>query len=115
MTVKMRGGRKRVVVPDGAPAWSQPSTRVDSTLVKAIARAHRWKNMLESGSYASVAELAAAERINASYVARVLRLSLLAPDLVETLLASKGGSVTVIALMGCVPLEWAEQRRLSAL
>jgi hypothetical protein len=113
LSVRKRGGRKRVVVPDGAPAWSQPSARVDSTLVKSIARAHRWKNMLESGSYASVAELAVAERINASYLARVLRLSLLAPDLVETVLAGKDESLTVDALMGGVPLEWVEQRRLA--
>jgi hypothetical protein len=113
LTVRKQGGRKRVVVPDGVPAWLQPSARVDSTLVKAIARAHRWKNMLESGSYASVAELAAAERINASYLARVLRLTLLAPGLVETALAGKV-SLTLDALMGSFPLEWVEQRRLSS-
>jgi hypothetical protein len=114
LSVRKRGGRKRVVVPDGAPAWSQPSARVDSTLVKAIARAHRWNSMLESGAFSSVAELAVAERINASYLARVLRLTLLAPDLVETVLAGKDESLTVDALMGSVPLEWVEQRKLSS-
>lgn len=113
LSVRRRGGHKQIVFPDGAPAWSQPSARVDSTLVKAIARAHRWKNMLESGSYPSVAELAAAERINASYLARVLRLTLLAPDLVETVLAGKHASLTLHALMGRFPLEWIEQRKLS--
>jgi hypothetical protein len=114
LSVRKQGGRKRVVVPDGAPAWSQPSARVDSTLIKAIARAHRWKNMLESGSYASVAELAAAERINPSYLARVLRLTLLAPDLVETVLAGKEPSLALGAAMGNFPLDWVEQRKLSS-
>jgi hypothetical protein len=113
MTVRKRGGRKRVVVPDGVPTCSQPSARVESTLVKAIARAHRWKNMLESGSYASVAELAAAERINVSYLARVLRLTLLSPNLVEGVLAGEHASLTLDVLLGSFPLEWVEQQRLS--
>jgi hypothetical protein len=114
LSVRRRGGRKRVVVAEGAPARAQPSAQMDSTLVKAIARAYRWKNMLESGSYASVAELAAAERINASYLARMLRLTLLAPDLVETILAARRASLTLDALMSGFPLEWVEQRRVSS-
>jgi hypothetical protein len=108
LSVRKRGGRKRIVVPDGTPAWSQPSARVDSTLVKAVARAHRWKNMLESGSYASVAELAAAERINASYLARVLRLTLLAPATVEAVLDGRHNAerVTLDRLMRPFPLQW---------
>src|SRR5215207_5979239 len=86
LAFRRRGGRKLVVVPGGAPAWAPPRARIDSTLVKALARAHRWKRMLESGEYASVAELASAERINPSYLCRVLRLTLLAPDLVEAIL-----------------------------
>jgi hypothetical protein len=70
--------------------------------------------MLESGSYASVAELAAAERINASYLARVLRLALLAPDLIETVLAGADPSLTLDSLIAGLPLEWIEQRKLSS-
>ena len=51
-----------------------------------VARAFRWRRMLETGQYATVKDLAAAEKINASYVCRVLRLTLLAPDLVEAIL-----------------------------
>jgi hypothetical protein len=74
MTFCRRGGRKAVVTPDGAATWA-PRPRVDNTMVKALARAHRWKRMLESGEYASLAELAAAEKINPSYLTRVLRLA----------------------------------------
>ena len=85
---------------------------VDNTLVKAIARAHRWQRMLEGGEYGSIAELAAAERINPSYLARVLKLTLLAPDLIQTILAGGQPSLSLNALIGSFPLEWVEQRRL---
>jgi hypothetical protein len=55
-------------------------------MLKALARAHRWKRLLETGEFSSVTELAAAEKINLSHIGRVLRLTLLAPDLVETIL-----------------------------
>src|SRR5688572_3692625 len=80
---RKRGGRKQVVSPAGVPDWAPARPQVQSTLVKALARAHRWRALLEGGTYASAAELAAAERINPSYVARLLRLTLLAPDIIE--------------------------------
>ena len=73
-----RGGRKEMQLPDGA---GQPR-RADSTLVKALARAFRWKRLLESGEFATIAELAEREGIAVSYVTRILRLTLLAPDVV---------------------------------
>jgi hypothetical protein len=114
LQLKRRGGCKRVVMPDGRCASEASRPQIDSTLVKAVARAHRWQRMLEGGTYASIAELAAAERINPSYLARVLRLTLLAPDLIETVLAGGQASLTLDALMGIFPLEWVEQRRLSS-
>jgi hypothetical protein len=65
---------------------AEPSSLVDGTLVKALARTHRWQGMLDSGEYGSIEELARAEKINPSYLARVLRLTLLAPDIVESIL-----------------------------
>jgi len=72
-----RGGRKQVLSPPGTAPWS-PSPRVDSALFKAVVRAHRWRQMLESGEYTSSAELAKAEKVNDSYLSRILRLTLLA-------------------------------------
>jgi hypothetical protein len=84
--IKLRhqGGRKQVVTPAGATPWIPPPSRIDNTLVKAIVRAHRWRDMLESGDYATARDLAKAENINESYLGRVLRLTLLAPKIVET-------------------------------
>ena len=76
--VRKRGGRKLVLAPNGAP-MPPSAPHIDSTLVKAIARAFRWQKMLETGRYATIREIAKAERINPSYVSRVLRLTLLAP------------------------------------
>jgi hypothetical protein len=51
-------------------------------MVKAIARAFRWREMLENGTQSTIVEIATAEKINESYVGRVLRLTLLAPEVV---------------------------------
>lgn len=112
LRIRKRGGRKRVVAPEAAPAWAHRRTQIDSRLVKAIARAHRWQRMLESGGYGSIAELAAAERINPSYLARVLRLTMLAPEIVESILDARHDpeQVTLARLMKPFPVEWGGQR-----
>ncbi len=107
--VVKRGGRKEMRLPDGA---AQPS-RTDNTLVKALARAFRWKRMLGSGEFATIAELAEREGIAPSYMTRVLRLTLLAPDIVEAILDGKQTSdVTLKGLMEPFPLEWRSQMAL---
>src|SRR4051812_13949103 len=78
VTFRQRGGRKQILSPPGATPWS-PTPRVDTTLLKAIVRAHRWRQMLESGEYNCSAELAKGEKVNASHVSRILRLTLIAP------------------------------------
>ena len=104
-----RGGRKEMQLPEGA---TQPR-RTDNTLVKALARAFRWKRMLESGEFASISELAEREGIAFTYMARVLRLTLLAPDIVEAILAGKqGAEATLKGLMEPFPLEWRSQMEL---
>ena len=76
MTFKTRGGRKLVITPDGVPSWAEPRTRIDNTMVKALARSFRWRKLLETSVYATVEEIAAAEKINTSYISRILRLTL---------------------------------------
>lgn len=104
--VVRRGGRKEMQVPDGAAL----PRRTDNSLVKALARAFRWKQMLESGEFATIAELAEREGIAPSYMARVLRLTLLAPDTVEAILnGTQGPGVTLARVLESIPLEWCEQ------
>lgn len=107
-----RGGRKEMHLPDG----TTPSRRADSALVKALARAFRWKRMLESGEFNTIAELAEREGIAPSYMTRVLRLTLLAPDIVEAILDGKQGpEVTLVKVLEPFPVEWAQQPAASFL
>ena len=94
-------------MPEGATR----ARKTDNTLVKALARAFRWKRMLESGEFATMAELAEREGIAHSYLARVLRLSLLAPDIVEMILDGRQpGLLTLPGLMKPFTVDWQEQR-----
>ena len=104
--VVKRGGRTEMQLPDGAAQ----SRRTDNSLVKALARAFRWKRMLESGEFATIAELAEREGIASSYMTRVLRLTLLAPDIVEAILDGRQApNVTLARVLEPFPLEWAAQ------
>ena len=101
-----RGGRKEIQLPDGASCQS----KMDNTLVKALGRAWRWKRMLASGEFTTIAELAGHEGIAPSYLTRVLRLTLLAPDIVEAILDGRQGpEVTLVRLMEPFPMEWGRQ------
>lgn len=105
--VVKRGGRKEVQLPPDAP--SQRS-RIDNTMVKAIARAFRWQRLLESGIHATLLDLARAEKINPSYVSRVLRLTLLAPEIVEAILQGQQvRELTLAQMLETFPLEWQHQ------
>lgn len=112
IAIRRRGGRKLVLAPDGTEVTAAPVVRhVDSAMVKAVARAFRWRDMLENGEYATIREIANVEKINETYVGRVLRLTLLAPDIVEAVL--NGRQPTGLQLDGLMrrwPVGWREQR-----
>ncbi|MDO9707984.1 hypothetical protein [Paracraurococcus lichenis] len=112
LAIRRRGGRKLVVSPDGGmPGAALTRTRADPALVKALARAHRWKRLLESGRYASLGELAAAEKIDRSYLGKMLRLTLLAPDIVEAVLdGQRTADLGLPALPVLIPSMWDAQR-----
>ena len=108
MAWRRRGGRKVIMAPSGCDDWASPP-RIDNSLIKALSRAHRWQRMLESGEYGTLAELADAERISRSYVCRVLRLTLLAPEIVERILDGRQAP-QLAQLMQPFPVEWERQR-----
>jgi hypothetical protein len=109
MAWRRRGGRKVIVAPPGCDDWAPPP-KINDALVKALARAHRWRRMLESGEYATLAEMADAERISRSYVSRILRLTLLAPDIVERILDGRP-TLGLPQLLKPFPVEWETQRQ----
>jgi hypothetical protein len=113
LTFRKRGGRKLVVTPDGA-AWA-PRPRVDNAMVKALARAFRWRKLLDAGVYTTLEDLARANGVAPSYVSRVLRLTLLAPEIVEAILGGlQPVELRLDDLLEGFPLEWNGQYRALA-
>jgi hypothetical protein len=112
LTFRKRGGRKRVVTPDGAE-WA-PRPRVDNAMVKALARAFRWRKMLDPGAYGTLVELARAKRLPRSYVSGILRLTLLAPEIVEAILDGRQpAEMQLDQMLEGFSLSWKEQHRLA--
>ena len=108
--IRKRGGRKLVITPDGTMTAPVPRARVDSALLKALARSFRWRKLLETGDYATIEEIAESENINPSYISRVLRMTLLAPEIVKTILAGKQPEgLTMARAMQPFPGEWSRQ------
>jgi hypothetical protein len=109
VTFLQRGGRKQILTPPGETPWS-PAPRVDTALVKAVVRAHRWRQLLESGEYSSSAELAKAEKVNDSYLSRILRLTLVAPEIIEAILTGRQPSTLQLdGLLKPLPAVWELQ------
>lgn len=110
LAIRHRPGRKTVVTP-AAPGPAAATTRADPALVKALARAFRYQRMLDQGRYASISEMAAAERLERGYLGSLLRLTLLAPDIVSVILDGRQpDGLTLAVLAGGVPVGWDTQR-----
>lgn len=122
LTIRRRGGRKQIIGPNGASTPTDADvagvaglagvtpTRGDPVMVKALARAFRWRRILEDGRHASIRDLAKAERVDRNYVGRLLRLTLLAPDLVEAILDGRTpGALNLATLLAGRPARWDQQ------
>lgn len=110
LAIRHRPGRKTVVTPmiDGA---APVTTRADPALVKALARAFRYQRMLDEGRYATITEMAAGERIERGYLGSLLRLTLLAPDLVEAALDERlAPGPGLPTLLEPFPPDWTRQK-----
>ncbi len=107
MVLRRRGGRKLIIAPTGMEA-APPR---DETLAKLVAKAHKWLRLLESGQFRSIKELAEKENIDDSYLARVLKLTLLAPDIVTAIIdGTQPDVLTWRELRNPFPSLWTEQR-----
>lgn len=114
LKIRRRPGRKTVVTPEGVmcPAVPRPAaqTHGDPALVKALARAFRYQRMLDDGQYASITEMAEAERLDRGYMGRLLQLTLLAPGIVAAVLDGAGGErLDLPRLMEPLPVDWTQQ------
>jgi hypothetical protein len=113
LVFKKYGGRKTVISPDGH-TWETSQPLVDRSLVRALARAFRWQRLLDNGVHGTFDDLARAERVSQSYVSRVLRLTLLAPSIVEAILDGRQPEgMRLEELLEGFPAEWKQQVRTS--
>jgi len=113
MRFKKRGGRKEIIAPEGLDSAFPSTGPVQEPIVTALARAHRWQQMLDAGKVASVTELADRLEVDRSYVSRIMRLNLLAPDIVEAILVGREPSGPSPAkLTQTIPVLWHEQREV---
>jgi hypothetical protein len=113
ISIRKRGGRKIILAPDGsrseAPGFRLRST--DHVMVKALARAFRWRRLIEDGEFATITEIAAAEGLDHSYVGRIMRMTLVAPDIVEAIVEGRQpATLTLGAFSEPFPVEWNAQR-----
>ena len=115
MQLKRRGGRKEIISPHGLPVVPARKSPTQEPLLTALARAFHWQDLLGSGRYKSIAELAEALQVDRSYVGRILRLRLLAPDIVDAIVEGQEPSgLSLERLTKAMPMLWEAQReRLS--
>lgn len=108
MKFAMRGGRK-TVISDVTPAPASPA-RTENALLKALAKAYRWRKQIEAGEYASITELAKAYHVNESYACRVLRLTLLSPHIVLAILDGRHDADLMLKeVVKPMPVVWSHQ------
>ncbi|MCA3449653.1 MAG: hypothetical protein INF92_04660 [Rhodobacter sp.] len=111
LTIRRRPGRKTLVSLGFDADGGRIATKADPALVKALARAFRYQKLLDEGRFASISEMAAAEKIERGYLGTLLRLTLLAPEMVEAILNGRQPEwVTLPRLLEGVPVGWGEQR-----
>ena len=112
MTFRLRGGKTVMVLPDGSRAVARREATIDNTMVKVLARGFRWQRLLYAGTYATIEDMAAAGKINPSYISRLLRLAYLSPTIVEAILDGRHpAQLTMKDLMAPFPQDWAAQER----
>ena len=112
---KRRSGRKLVTLPDGEVLKPRPWDKEPTPLQRALARAHHWQRLLDSGEVRTQQELADLEGVSNPYVSRMLRLTTLAPDLVAAILDDDlPDHIKLFDLAIVLPVLWDEQRAMVA-
>ncbi len=111
LKLKKRAGRKEVILPDAFGGGNLARMPHQEALVVALARAHRWQKLLDAGTFKSVSDLAREIGLDVSFAARLLRLTVLAPDIIEAILMGEEPSgLSLTMLTKQMPANWEEQR-----
>jgi hypothetical protein len=111
MKFEKRGARKRIVAPDGTALAPVTRPQPNGKLMTALVRAWRWQKLIEAGKYASVREAARAEGVAKTYAAKISKMVLLAPDIVEAIVEGRTDDRVMLKVLdGMLPVDWEEQR-----
>lgn len=116
LNLKKRSGRKRIVVLDtpetqALAAQTEPEITYHDAMVVAFARAFRWKKLLDEGKYTSIIQMADELGVAAPYMSRLIRLTLLAPDIIEAIVDGREpGGMSIEQLRKPMPLLWIDQQ-----
>lgn len=107
-----RGGRKRIIAPDGGTGLVAPKNHRDETLIQALARGWSWRKLLDRGQVSNLTEIAVREKLSIGYVSRLFDISFLAPDIIAAILDGRQPqTLTLQGLRQHIPVAWEEQRR----
>lgn len=113
MTFRARAGKTVIVLPDGSRGVVRRGATIDNSMVKLLVRGFRWQRMLYEGKFTSIEDLSAAEKINPSYVSRVLRLAFLSPKVVQAIMDGKQPAwLTMKELLKPSTADWSEQEQI---
>jgi len=112
MTLTKRQGRKQIILPTGSETACVRQDITADPVALAIANGFRWQELLDNGTYPTVRALAKAVKQDIAYVARTIRLTLLAPDIIEAVMVGQcPAALTLKRLSREFPVAWDEQRQ----
>ncbi|MBN1341561.1 MAG: hypothetical protein JXQ73_02725 [Phycisphaerae bacterium] len=110
---RRRNGRQMILLNSEEPIEPKREREANQTLVEAIAKAYRWQEQIESGEYVGAEDLAQDIGVDRTYVARMLRLTSLAPDIVEAIIrGDEPEGISLEKLRKGLPVGWKEQRKV---
>ncbi len=114
MHIRRMRGRKMIFAPEALDGEVPDSpSDVQAALVQALGRAFSWSDAMESGAFQSVSDLARNLDLDNSYVGRILKLTTLAPDIIEAILNGEEPSgLSLNQLIRTFPMDWEQQRAL---
>ena len=113
LEIKKRGGSAIIILPKNLKK-EEMTKCFDEKMIKAFAKAYKWKNMLEEDEIGSLAQIAVKENITGAYVSKVFNLNFIAPEIVEKILNGEQPRDLKLQdmLVGKFPLLWQEQKEL---
>ena len=114
MHIRRMRGRKMIFAPQALDREVPDSpSDVQEAVVQALGRALSWSEAIENGEFGSVTELARHLDMDNSYVVRILKLTTLAPDIIEAILNGEEPSgLSLARLIRTFPMDWERQRVL---